>query len=447
MSKRNFILLIIVFILIVLGVLGYLYLQQNPNTNNGDDTGAGTNFINQFNPFGSGDKNPTTNTNPPPTDVSGYTPPAPEIKLKLTKVSSMPVAGFGVFSKERLKDIVPPVDSMVSPQTSSTTTKSTKIIKPLIEFAPALRYVERSSGNIYQTFADKIEEKKFSSTVIPKIYEAFFGNKGDSVVMRYLKGDARTIITFVGTLPKELLGADTSTPNEIKGTFLPEDVKDVSISKDSLSMFYLFDTGDNMIGTTLNFFTNKKVQLFDSPFTEWLSVFPNNKTITITTKPSSNVPGYMYAIDINKKNMTKILGEVNGLTTLTSPDGKLVLYGDGNLSLNIYHTDTKTTDLLGVKTLPEKCTWGKMSDAVYCGVPKTIPSGQYPDSWYQGEASLEDQIWKIDMKTGNASIIADPASINGGEEIDSIKLALDEAENYLFFVNKKDSYLWELNLK
>jgi hypothetical protein len=43
-------------------------------------------------------------------------------------------------------------------------------------------------------------------------------------------------------------------------------------------------------------------------------------------------------------------------------------------------------------------------------------------------------------------MLADPAAISG-EEIDGIKLALDADENYLFFVNKKDSFLWEYSLK
>ena len=44
-------------------------------------------------------------------------------------------------------------------------------------------------------------------------------------------------------------------------------------------------------------------------------------------------------------------------------------------------------------------------------------------------------------------MLIDPMTVLGGEEIDGIKLATDEGENYLFFVNKKDSYLWEFNLK
>ncbi|MFA6177755.1 MAG: hypothetical protein WC694_02580 [Candidatus Paceibacterota bacterium] len=457
MSKRNFILLIIIIVITLTSVFGYFYL--NSTTNTPEEDSVGTNFISQFNPFGNNSTN-TPNTANPPSETPEYQPnPTEIVNLKLKKVSSMPIAGFTVFSKERLKEINPtptlPLsgEGVVPPAKGDTGgLKTTKPTPPQTEFMPALRYVERATGNIYQTFVDKIEEKKFSATIIPKIYEAFFGNKGNSVIMRYLKGDGKTIITFVGTLPKEFLGADATESNEIKGTFLPENIKDLSLSSDSNSIFYLFLNGNNLgngiIGTTFNLSKNKKVQVFDSPFSEWLSFFPNSKMITLTTKPSSGIPGYMYAMDPNNKNYNfhKILGDINGLTTLTSPNGKLVLYSNNNLTLNIFHTDTKVSDTLGVKTLAEKCIWNKTNDVVYCGVPKSITNGQYPDSWYQGEVSFRDQIWKIDIKTGNTTLVADPATL-GGEDVDSIKLALDDKEDYLFFVNKKDSFLWELALK
>ena len=44
-------------------------------------------------------------------------------------------------------------------------------------------------------------------------------------------------------------------------------------------------------------------------------------------------------------------------------------------------------------------------------------------------------------------MVADLSSIEDGEDIDGIKLALDKDETFLFFVNKKDSFLWELQLK
>jgi len=349
MSKRNFILLIIILIIVVLAVFGFLYFRQSATAPG--ENGGGTNFLSQFNPFAN-NKPATPPVATPPANISGYQPnPAPEVTVKLKKISSMPIAGFAVFSKERLKDvpIVPTITQPTDAQTPAPIVKkTTKPTPPATEFMPALRYVDRATGNIYQTFADKIEERKFSTTVIPKIYEAFFGNNGMSVIMRYLNEDGRTIETFVGNLPKEVLGGDTTGNNEIKGSFLPENIKDVSLSPDTSSLFYLFNVGDSIVGTTLNLSNNKKVQIFDSAFTEWLSQWPNVKVITFATKPSALVPGYMYAMDPSNKNLNKLVGGVNGLTTLTSPSGKLVLYGDNNLSLGVYHTDTKASDPISV---------------------------------------------------------------------------------------------------
>lgn len=443
MSKRNFILIVIILVVIIAVVFGFLYFYQPKNITGGT---TGTNFFANFLPFGKSKTTTPTNTNTP-TDVSGYVPTTEgeTQNARLKKISSFPVAGYGVFMKERFKDVVAP-NLAVSPPSGGETAKSTKPVVPATEFIPALRYVNKATGNIYQTFADKIDERKFSSTVILKVYEAFFGDKGESVVMRYLKGDNKTIETFVGTLQKEYLGADSIGTNDVTGSFLPENISDVSVSSDTSKIFYLFDTGDSAAGVAFTLQTNTKIQVFDSPFTEWLSSWPNSKMITVTTKPSANVLGYMYAINPDNKNFDKILGDINGLTTLASPDGKMVLYADNNLTLNVFTIETGNSNLLGIKTLPEKCVWGMASDVVYCAVPNFIDRGQYPDSWYQGEVSFSDQIWKIDIASGNTTLVSDPVSISG-EEVDGIKLTLDEGQNYLFFVNKKDSYLWELSLK
>lgn len=440
MSNRNLVLLIIFLVIAVAIVFGLIAFIK-PETPEAEDTG-GTNFFSNFNPFGN---NKTTSPNTtPPTDISGEQEEADEelLKSQLTKISSMPIAGFVVFMKERYKEVFlepAPVSGGETPQIT--------IAPPATEFAPALRYVERATGHIHQTFADEINERRFSQTTIPKVYEAYFGNKGESVIMRYLKEDNRTIQTFFGNLPKEYLGADVTSTDEIIGSFLPDNVSDMSMSPDTTKIFYLFNSAGVAIGTTMEILTGKKVQVFDSPFTQWLSLWPNSKMITVTTKPSAEVLGFMYAINPDKKDFNKILGGISGLTTLTSPDGKSVLYGDNTLSLNVYRVDTGTFLVLGVRTLPEKCVWGLGSEVVYCAVPKLINRASYPDQWYQGEVSFSDEIWKIDTITGNTTKLLDPIEAIGGVDTDGIKLALDEGENYLFFVNKKDSFLWELQLK
>ncbi len=443
MSKRNFTLLVIVLILIVISVLWVLYSRQSPTT--GVEDSGGINFLSRFNPFGTNTKILPNNIQNP-VDVGGENPADNEANLpveKLQKISSVPVAGFHIFLKERLKEIpVVPVDTT----TETTTKKTTKPTPPPTELAEATRYVDRITGNIYQTFLDKLVERKFSTTIIPKVYESVFGNKGNSVIMRYLKVDNRTIETFSGVIPKEVLGADTDN-NEIKGVFFADNITDYSLSPDTTKMFYLTNVEEGTVGTVLNLADSKKTQVFDSPFTEWLSFWPNASMVTLTTKPSTSVQGHMYVLNPTTKSFSRAIGDVYGLTTLTSPNGKLALYGDNTLALNSYDMVKKTSVALGIRTLPEKCVWGSASDIVYCAAPREISGAQYPDSWYQGEVSFSDQIWKINILTGNTTLVVDPTTVRGGENIDGTKLMLDASGKYLLFVNKKDSFLWKLDLE
>lgn len=436
MQKRNFILLIIILTLLVISFFGFLYFRQG-YVGQVEDPGE-TNFLSQFNPFGglTGIGQPDGEENPG--DISNETPGENEPALAVTKVSSVPVAGYTVFMKERFKDVAP------APEIETST--PAKPLPPATESVPALRYVDRATGNIFQTFADKIDERKFSSTLIPKVYEAFFGNKGEAVLMRYAKGDNKTIETFVGILPQEVLGGDSEGNFEIRGTLLPANVKDVSVSPDTLAAFYLFNSGENTIGTILNFSDSKKTQIFDSAFNEWLSYWPSPKTIMLATKPSYLAPGYLYKLDTGTKAMSQVLADVSGLAVLPSPDGKMVLYSDNSMALYVYHTDTKLSESLGVRTLADKCAWNKGGTAVYCAAPKSTGGNNFPDTWYQGEVSFNDEIWKIDPSLGSTELLADPAAI-AGEEIDGTKLSLDPNENFLFFVNKKDSYLWRVDLR
>lgn len=438
--------LVIVGVALVVAFSSYKQVGINQNGQ------GGTNFISEFFPFGKTSK--TTPGEEKPADVSGYTGDqnaGPNLNNKLRRVTNFTVAGYGIFNKERLLDSTTNTNINIDTATISTgNTKGeqtkTTTPKPQTEFVPTIRYVEKTLGNIYEAYADKLDEIKISSVIVPEIYESSFGNNANNVIMRYLKDDNKTIETFLGTLPKEIVGTTITESNEIASSFLPENITDLSVSSDGTKIFYLFNSGDYVVGINANIGGDKKSQVFTSPFTEWLSSYPNNKTITLTTKPSNNVPGYMYTINPDTKSFNKTMGGINGLTTLMSPDGKLVLYADGNLSLNIYNLNKKTSISVGARTLPEKCTWNNSSTTLYCAVPKYLNSNNYPDSWYMGENSFNDEIWKIDATTGNGALITDPAQLPGGEQTDGIKVSVDPSEKYLFFINKSNYSLWELVL-
>lgn len=457
MQKRKIIIVIGIILGILLIVWGFTILFKPTTTSQTGETTTGTNFFTNLFPF----INTISNTTNKVLDILGIgneTPTEEPISL-LQKVSNLPVAGFGVFNKERFIEIPEmspavvqstenPSNLPLSGETGNLVPPAKgdlgglKPVTPPTETALVLKYTEKATGNVYQTYVDQIDERKISSNTIPIVHESFFAGNGESVIMRYLQG-TNIIETFIKNLPKEILGGDTIENLQNPGVFLPENITNMSISPDGSQIFYLFNTQGNSIGVTALSDGNIKTQVFVSPFTEWLSQWPNDRMITLTTKPSSNVPGYMYAIDPSKKDFNKILGGINGLTTLTSPNGKLILYNTNNLSLYLYSTETGNSQILDLKTLPEKCTWAKTNETIYCAVPKNIPSGQYPDSWYMGEVSFTDDIWSIDATNGNTTMVLET---EGDNNMDIVKMATDDNQDFLFFINQKDSSLWKFDL-
>lgn len=431
--------IIIVLVTIVLVISAFLFFRGPKVGETPTEGSTGLNFLANFNPF-KRNPEPTPETTPTQEEEA----PAPVVgeqqDIKLKKVSSISVAGFTVFQKERYTELATVTPDQTTPSTVAPTA-------PAVESVPAVRYTERSTGNIYQAFADKLDERKFSTTVVPRIVESFFGGNANFVIMRYLKSDGRSIASFSGTLPEENTGQDSAVGNELTGLFLPDGITDMNVSPDGLKIFYLLGVGENTVGVTSGMSGENKVQVFESSFNEWLPLWANNQTITLTTKASASVPGYMYVLNPTTRNFRKVLGGINGLTTHTSPSGNLVLWANNTLGLNIYNIETRETTTLPIRTLPEKCTWSRDSDTLYCSVPDSVNQSSYPDIWYKGEISFSDSLWRVDVGSNTAEIISTMFSANGKESLDNIKLALDEREDYLFFVNKKDSHLWQLSLR
>ncbi len=450
MSKRNIILLFILLVILALVAMVSRAPKLEVETDSGN---SGNNFFSNFFRFpGQGNKNPSTGGGKTTGTDTADNEYVVEEMLSLRKVSSMPVAGFGVFDKEIYTYVTAPEKPADVPESEDKTTPNTKTPKtvpvaPETEFQTTVRYVDKGTGNIYQSEAGKVDERKFSEIIMPGIAEAFFGKKGSAVILRYLQPNTEIIETFIREFPEEVLGADVSSEGEVTGNFLPQNIVDVSVSGDGESVFYISNIKSVAYGVVTNTSGANKTQVFTSPYTEWLAQWPNKSLITVTTKPASGIPGFVYGINPNMKDFNKIMGGVNGLTTLTSPNGKLVLFGDDRLNLSILNRETGESKNTNLRTLPEKCVWGYDNEVVFCGVPQFTPCGNYPDSWYKGQTSFADSIWQISVNDiGNNQVISNPIT-EVSESLDVIRPTLSTDGKYLFFINKKSPYLWELRLK
>src|SRR3989338_8439195 len=106
--------------------------------------------------------------------------------------------------------------------------------------------------------------------------------------------------------------------------------------------------------------------------------------------------------------------------------------------------DLKTKELkqIPLAIIPEKCVWSKKeANEVFCAIPKFIEKGTYPDDWYKGIISFEDNLLKINLSTLKTS------SFSLTDPIDAMWLLLPEDESKIFFTNKKDGSIWKADLR
>ena len=308
------------------------------------------------------------------------------------------------------------------------------------------RYMERTTGHVYETTVETLKNTRITNTTIPKVYEALWGDKGESIIVRYINENTNAIESFSARIMKQEEGASEGT---LEGAFLQSGIKEITLSPTKGTMFYLVPGGDGTIGIRSKIDGTDKVQVFDFPFTEWLAQWATNKNIFLTSKASNDVSGYLYTLSTAGGPLKKVLGDISGLTTLSNGSGTKILYSESTvngLSVGVVDVTKAESKKLGITTLPEKCIWASDNITVYCGVPENLPQGKYPDIWYQGLMSFTDTIWKVNTETAYSEVLIKPMeSLN--INLDIIKPFLDEDEGYFFFTNKKDYSLWALKIK
>jgi len=343
---------------------------------------------------------------------------------------------IGEFQKLNKLTVTGKIDEATAPLFTKTveTINTETAEKSKYEIVPSIRFAEKKNGHIYKMFLDTKNQEKISNSTIPNIHEAFFDATGKTVIYRYLSNE-KAISSFIATM---------GTP---KGDYLPTNISDVSLSQDKSKYFYLVEDVDGVTGLVGLFGGIEDAIVFSSPLTEWLSQWAGNQKIFLTTKASYNAEGSMFLLNTDSKTINKVFGGITGLTTLVNPRASLTLYSSFTKTgpaLGIFDMNTYEKKDLGKSGLPEKCVWSNDNINIYCAIPNTIVGYQYPDYWYQGLVSFDDIFVKINTSTGEIKGIA-----NSAEEtpIDATNLFLSKTEDFLFFINKKDSTLWSLNIR
>ncbi len=307
---------------------------------------------------------------------------------------------------------------------------------------PRFRYVERESGHVFEQTQDSNEPLKISGTTIPRVHKATWARNGSYVVF--------TVQTESGdyTFNAYNLSSATNTKVALLPTFFPKNARDFVISPDSSKLFFTEINGIRTAGSVLDLKTASIKKIFESPLTEWNLEWNTPSQISLTTKASSDIEGFSVLLNATTGAEKRILGNRNGLSVSVSPDGNSALFSEGIqnfLTTAMLAIQTGTTVPVGITTLPEKCTWSKLEGGVaFCGFPEAWPATKLPDSWYKGLFQTDDSIWRV----GGLDPIVEfePSGVRRGEPVDATNLTLDQNEQYLYFINRRDGALWSVQL-
>ena len=433
MQRKTIFLIVIIFAFLAgAGLFGFYYYLQKQSSSS---PYGGSFSLQNFFPFGNNgsNNNNSSNNNVVVNSNSNTSSSAPLPYPILRHITNVPTAGDTI------------IDRQIA--TTSSSTKSIKITKSFI------RYIERGTGQIYETLTDSLDTTRVSNTTFPKVYSAYFNSTGSSTVLLTLPNENADVVnTVYGNLSKSNATTSSSTPiiYNLNTTLLSNIASEIAVSPDKKSIFTILSSRGNP-GITSNFDSSKQSIVWNSPTDEWIPYWATSNGITMTKKPSFGVAGFSYLLNTSSSKYTRLMGDINGLTTLPSPDLSSVLYSssdNGNLlSLNLYSVKNKTSQYFSLRTLPEKCVWSSFvkTPVIYCAIPENLPNAMYPDDWYKGLVSFSDSIWKINLTTGESKRIVLLTQL-AGQNIDATNLTLDSKEDYLTFINKNDLTLWGLQL-
>lgn len=430
MSRKLLIILSVVVLICIL-IVGWAFflVRSEPKA----DESSFTKKVREIFPFGKPTRDPDTlftgddfnDTNNPDQNPLNKESSIP----KLRKIYEYPVSGSLVWSQINNK-------------------KETEVF---------IRFVDRATGHVLETTPTSLNNIKISNTTLTKVYEAIFASN-QLFVGRFLDSvNDELIKTFsislkdksVPITASSTISQTNTAAKESIGTSLDEQIREISVSPRGDKVAYVLyeNDGGSIIISNSNG-TNKR-KLYTSALREWLIEWVKEDAITLSTKPSGFSFGYAYVLNPITGALSKVVGDIAGLTIKANNDHSQYLVGQGGDSLSLFSLKkggVKEQSLFLAKTLPEKCAWSKKEvSIIYCAIPSAIANSVYPDYWYQGRISFDDTVWKINTQTATTNLISIPVR-DGGENIDATNIQIASDDSYLTFINKKDLSLWGLTL-
>ncbi|MBU0749890.1 hypothetical protein KKH15_00010 [Patescibacteria group bacterium] len=412
--KRILIILASLIVLIGIVVGAYFLLSSNQ--------GGGLTINNPFDGLGGSATDVTVNSEglEPGELLQGA---GTEVAPRFFKITQGPVVPQAVSFGIKI-----PIEEAVSENTGSTT--------PEVVYRDdtEIRYIERASGNVYSFVLHDRTLTRLGNRTLPGIQRAAWVADGTRAFVQYLNTD-----TAIDTVETYSLPA-----NGDGGYFLEEGLDQIDVLGSTLVT--LLSNASGSVATTAEIDGSAPRTLFSTPLSS-IQLHLSSGSYVAATKASSALDGYAFLVSPTSGAFTRILGPLRGLSVLPSPTGTKILYSyvsQGAVRMSLFDTATRSSIVLPLSTLSEKCAWSSDEAFIYCAIPSSF-TGTLPDDWYQGAVSTSDRLWRIDLTARLATLLIDPAEA-AEVSIDAVGVTVDANSDSVTFTNRKDGSLWVYDL-
>lgn len=300
-------------------------------------------------------------------------------------------------------------------------------------------YYSQYNGNVWQSAFDGSSLTRVSSAVLENLKKIIWSPDKTKIISIYQDENENVSKYFYDY-------------NTGKATFLNPYIQEIIWSPTSDKIAYQYT----------NEITNENnISIAKPDGTDWQNIFQiriknvnlnwTGSDIAFYEKASGLTESSLFLLNPLSKALTKVFSNISGLSVKWSPQGDKILYSKTSsngksIGLFVALRNGSNETSLNLSGFAEKCVWSQDNRTIFCAVPKNInEANTLPDDFYMGSFMSDDEFWKINLETGEKSILLDLWE-KGGGIFDAVDLFLSPLEDYLFFVSKLDGLLYSIEL-
>lgn len=295
-----------------------------------------------------------------------------------------------------------------------------------------LQYYDTQTGKFYRLSADGLTKTELTDAVYRDVEKLNWSPDGNQAILEF---PDQTKVLYNFTTKKQ--------------TTLPKELNDFSFgpSSDKIVSKYLDGANtDNqwLIVSNPDGSNSLSVEHLGANADKVSSAWsPNNQIIATYQKTVNSDQSEVIFLGAQGENFPSVTIEGRGFIPKWAPDGRRLLYSaysevtDDIPHLYIMNGTSSTLGSglydLGLDTTADKCTFSSSGTSIFCAVPYYLNPGSGPQP--ELSAGVPDNIYRIDLATGQSTLIARPVDGNRNQRFSATNLQLAGGDSFLYFTD------------